>query len=63
MSLDACHLSLDKPWQYNINLVHDWWCKTYTPSIKGKLIVLVLIRERAAVESKDKNILFLSKFI
>jgi hypothetical protein len=61
--MDICHLPLDKPCQYNKNLMYNWWCNTYTPSIKGKFIALMLIKEGAAVENKGKHILFLFKFI
>lgn len=61
--MDACHLSLGKPWQYNRNVVHDKQHNMYTLSIKGKHIALAHRREMVAIKSKGKNILFLSQFM
>jgi hypothetical protein len=45
VSMDACHLLLGRPWQYDRSVVHDGRRNTYTLSIKGKKVVLAPRRE------------------
>jgi hypothetical protein len=49
VSMDARHLSLGKPWQYNMNAVHDRQHNMYTLSIKGKHIALAHKREMVVI--------------
>jgi hypothetical protein len=53
--MDACHLLLGIPLQYDRNVLHDRQYNRYTRSIKGKYIVLTLRREEVVVERKGKN--------
>jgi len=41
VSMDACHLLLGRPWQYNRNDVHDRPHNMYILNIKRKHIILV----------------------
>jgi len=40
VSMDACHILLGRPWQYDRSVVHDGMKNTYSFGIKGKKIVL-----------------------
>ena len=44
--IDACHILLGRPWQFDRSVVHDGKKNTYTLSIKGKHIVLALVKEK-----------------
>ena len=46
VSIDDCHILLGRPWQFDKSVVHDGKKNTYTLSIKGKYIVLALVREK-----------------
>ncbi|KAE8655824.1 putative CCCH-type zinc finger family protein [Hibiscus syriacus] len=45
VSMDACHILLGRPWQYDRSVIHDGRKNTYSLSIKGKKIVLAPRRE------------------
>jgi hypothetical protein len=45
VSMDACHILLGRPWQYDLSVVHDGRKNTYSLIIKGKKIVLAPCRE------------------
>jgi hypothetical protein len=40
VSMDACHILLGRPWQYDRSVLYDGRKNTYSFSIKGKKIVL-----------------------
>lgn len=62
--MDACHILLGRPWQFDRSVVHDSRKNTFTLSIKGKRIVLAPMREKVETEAEGgKNLLSLSQFI
>jgi hypothetical protein len=64
--MDACHLLLGKPWQYDLSVIYDGRHNTYTLSIKGKKVVLTPQREvvtHAPVIEKGTNLLSMSRFL
>jgi len=64
--MDACHLLLGRPWQYDRGIVHDGRQNTYTLSIKGKKVVLAPRREGLIpipVIEKGVNLLSMSQFL
>jgi hypothetical protein len=66
VSMDACHLLLGKPWQYDRSVIYDGRHNTYTLSIKGKKVVLTPQREvvtHAPVIEKGTNLLSMSRFL
>ncbi|GLT54897.1 hypothetical protein SLA2020_280560 [Shorea laevis] len=66
VSMDACHLLLGRPWQYDRSVVHDGRRNTYTLSIKGKKVVLAPRREGAIpvpATEKGVNLLSMSRFL
>ncbi|XP_022862403.1 uncharacterized protein LOC111382607 [Olea europaea var. sylvestris] len=65
VSMDACHVLLERPWQYDRSVIHDGRKNTYSLSIKGKRIVLVPRREgnTPAPVVKNPNLLLMSRFL
>jgi hypothetical protein len=66
VSMDACHLLLGRPWQYDQGVVHDGQRNTYSLSIKGKKVVLAPRREGVIpipVAKKGINLLSMSRFL
>ncbi|XP_074579527.1 uncharacterized protein LOC141836014 [Curcuma longa] len=65
VAMDACHILLGRPWQYDRSVIHDGRKNTYTVHIKGKKIVLAPQRERTTSipPTKNTNLLSVSKFI
>jgi hypothetical protein len=65
VSMDACHILLGRPWQYDRNVVHDGKKNTYSLSIKGKKIVLAPRRVGAnpAPVADNTNLLSMSRFL
>jgi len=65
VSMDACHILLGRPWQYDRNVVHDGRKNTYSLSIKGKKIMLAPRRDGAnpAPVANNTNLLFMSRFL
>ena len=45
MTIDACHLLLSKPWQYDRNIVHDGKNNTYIFMFNNTKIVLLPNKE------------------
>ncbi|XP_038678354.1 uncharacterized protein LOC119979794 [Tripterygium wilfordii] len=56
--MDACHLLLGRPWQYDSGAVHDGKKNTYTLKNKGKVFVL-----KPRKEKEQLNLLNLSLFL
>lgn len=46
--MDACHLLLGRPWQYDNTVKHDGHCNTYSFLFRGKRIVLVPTKPKTA---------------
>jgi len=65
VSIDACHILLGRPWQYDRSVVHDSRKNTYSLSIKGKKIVLAPCRDGAnpAPVADNTNLLSMSRFL
>jgi hypothetical protein len=65
VSMDACHILLGRPWQFDCSVVHDGRKNTYTFSIKGKKIVLAPRRDGAspAQVADNTNLLSMSRFL
>jgi len=65
VSIDACHILLGRPWQYDRNVVHDGRKNTYSLSIKGKKIVLAPRRDgvNPASVADNSNLLSMSRFL
>ena len=51
--MDACHLLLGRPWQYDKKIKHDGGNNTYTFWKDGSKIILLPLKD----EGKDKNML------
>jgi hypothetical protein len=49
--IDACHLLLGRPWQYNIKVVHDGENNTYTFWNDGSKVILFSIKDEEKVEN------------
>ncbi|XP_062177060.1 uncharacterized protein LOC133881996 [Alnus glutinosa] len=65
VAMDACHILLGRPWQYDRSVVHDGRKNTYSLSIKGKKIVLAPRRDGAnpTQVADNTNLLSLSRFL
>ncbi|XP_042953496.1 uncharacterized protein LOC122290046 [Carya illinoinensis] len=65
VSMDAFHVLLGRPWQYDHSVIHDGWKNTYSLNIKGKKIVLVPRREglTPTPEANNTNLLSMSRFL
>ncbi|XP_041027073.1 uncharacterized protein LOC121267294 [Juglans microcarpa x Juglans regia] len=63
--MDACHVLLGRPYQYDRSVIHDWQKNTYSLSIKRKKIVLAPHRERTTPTSiaTSSNLLSMSRFL
>ncbi|XP_022843219.1 uncharacterized protein LOC111366753 [Olea europaea var. sylvestris] len=65
VSMDACHVLLGRPWQYDRSVIHDERKNAYSLSIKGKRIVLVP-RTGGNIPApvvKNPNLLSMSRFL
>ncbi|KAE8655337.1 putative Serine-threonine protein kinase, plant-type [Hibiscus syriacus] len=65
VSMDACHILLGRPWQYDRSVIHDGRKNTYSLSIKGKKIVLAPRREGLTPTPVTHNttLLSMSRFL
>ncbi|XP_022855486.1 uncharacterized protein LOC111376740 [Olea europaea var. sylvestris] len=65
VSMDACHVLLGRPWQYDHSVIHHGRKNTYSLSIKGKRIVLVPRREGSILAPvvNNPNLLSMSRFL
>jgi alpha-D-ribose 1-methylphosphonate 5-phosphate C-P lyase len=63
--MDACHILLGRPWQYESSVVHDGRKNTYSFSSKGNKIVLAPHREgiNLAPIVDNNNLLSMSRFL
>ncbi|XP_042950163.1 uncharacterized protein LOC122282277 [Carya illinoinensis] len=63
--MDACHVLLGRPWQYDRSVIHDGRKNTYSLNIKRKKIVLAPQREGLTPTSvaNNTNLLSMSKFL
>jgi hypothetical protein len=56
--MDVCHLLLGRPWQYDINVIHDGRKNTYTLEKNGRMHMLLPIEDKK-VKSKASNTILL----
>jgi hypothetical protein len=56
--MDVCHLLLGRPWQYDINVIHDGIMNTYTLEKNGRTHMLLLIKDKE-VKPEVRNIVLL----
>nr|GEV30348.1 Gag-Pol polyprotein, putative [Tanacetum cinerariifolium] len=60
--IDACHLLLCRPWQYNRKMIHDGYKNTYTFYKDGLRIILALSKKVSRpIPSEREGNTFLSK--
>ena len=61
-SMDACHLLLGHPWQYDRRVIYDGLKKTYTFNNNGSKIVLTLLKPIVPLEpKKEKRVMLISR--
>ncbi|XP_042979994.1 uncharacterized protein LOC122310185 [Carya illinoinensis] len=65
VSMDACHVLLGRPWQYDRSVIHDGQKNMYSLNIKGKKIVLAPRREglTPTLVANNTNLLSMSRFL
>ena len=56
--MDVCHLLLGRPWQYDMNVVHDGRKNTYTVEKNGRTHMLLPIKDKE-VKTETSNIVLL----
>jgi hypothetical protein len=63
--MDACHILLGRPWQYDRSVVHDGRKNIYSLSIKGKKIVLAPCRDgvNPTPVADNTNLFSMSRFL
>jgi hypothetical protein len=58
--MDICHLFLGRPWQYDINVIHDGRKNNYTLEKNGRTHMLLPIEDKKAKEEGRNIILLMS---
>jgi hypothetical protein len=58
--MDVCHLLLGRPWQYDINVVHDGRKNTYTMENNGKMHMLLPIKDKEVKIEMSNTVLLMS---
>ena len=53
--MDACHLLLGRPWQYDWKVIYAGFKKTYTIHKDGHKIILAPLKPIMALETKLKE--------
>ena len=60
--MDACHLLLGRPWQYDRRVIYDSFKNTYAFNKDGNKIVLTPFKPLLPLKSeKEKNTMLISK--
>ncbi|KAJ9546904.1 hypothetical protein OSB04_019447 [Centaurea solstitialis] len=62
VSMDACHLLLGRPWDYDRNVVHDGRANTYSFVFDGVKITLVPSKPKELVVKPSGTLLTLAQF-
>jgi hypothetical protein len=57
---DSCHLLLGRPWQYDINVIHDGRKNTYTLEKNGRNHMLLLIKDKEVTIEVSNTVLLMS---
>jgi hypothetical protein len=58
--MDVCHLLLGRPWQYDINVVHDGRMNTYTLEKDGRTHKFLPIKDKEVKPKVSNTILLMS---
>jgi hypothetical protein len=58
--MDVCDLLLDRPWQYDRNVVHDGKMNTYTLENNGRKHMLIPIRDKEVKPEMRNTVLLMS---
>jgi hypothetical protein len=58
--MDVCHILLGRPWQFDINFIHDGRKNTYTFEKNGRTCMLLPIEEKKVKEEANTSILLMS---
>jgi hypothetical protein len=58
--MDVCHRLLGRPWQYDINVVHNGRRNTYTLEKNGRTHMLLPIEDKKVKEEMSNTILLMS---
>ena len=58
--MDVCHVLLGRPWQFDINVIHDGRKNTYTLEKNGRTHMLLPIEEKKVKEEASTSILLMS---
>jgi hypothetical protein len=58
--MDVCHVLLERPWNFDENVIHDKRKNTYTLEKNGRTHMVLPIEEKKVKEEANKSILFMS---
>jgi hypothetical protein len=58
--MDVCHVFLGRPWQYDMNVIHDGRRNTYTLEKNGRTHMLLPIEEKKVKDEASASILLMS---
>jgi hypothetical protein len=58
--MDVCHILLGRPWQFDINVIHDGINNTYTLENNGRTHMLLPIEDREQKTKASSSILLMS---
>jgi hypothetical protein len=56
----VCHVLLGRPWQYDMNVIHDGRINTYTLEKNGRTDILLPIEEKKVKDEASASILLMS---
>jgi hypothetical protein len=57
--MDVCHILLERPWKYDINVIHDGRNNTYTLERNGRTHMLLPIEDKKVKEETRNTILLI----
>ena len=57
--MDLCHVLLGRPWQFDINVIHDGRKNTYTLEKNGRKHMLLPIEDKKVKEEANPSILLM----
>ncbi|XP_076948833.1 uncharacterized protein LOC143621205 [Bidens hawaiensis] len=60
--MDACHLLLGRPWEYDRSIEHDGWSNSYSFMFGGVKITLVPSKPKQLATKQLGNLLTISQF-
>jgi hypothetical protein len=58
--MDVCHILLGRPWQFDMNVIHDGRKNTYTIENNGRTHMWLPIEEKKVKEEANTSILLMS---